>query len=193
MIISIDSGFGIVVFEGCVSPKFSAVLYVLNVGFYSCNLQSSFTTSCNICNNMQRSKKDCIRANRARSFQWKWSHVCLNNRFNTDSSCNIVQWAFFSFCSEWSFLKHMLSCSFLSWFSVLESAFEMLSRIYWRLQQLQQLAMLCNKVGSVTLQHQFSSLQHRGSLKTGAATLHIHCGHSVKFLTQVRSADPPSK
>ena len=62
--------------------------------------------------------------------------------------------------------------------------FEMLSRIYRGSQQLQQLAMPCNKVGSVTLQRRFSSLQHRASLKTGAATLHIHCSRSLKFLTQ---------
>ena len=68
--------------------------------------------------------------------------------------------------------------------SVLESAFEMLSRMYRWLQQLQQLAMLCNKVGSVTLQHWFSSFQHRTSLKTGPAALHIPCGRSVKFMTQ---------
>ena len=36
----------------------------------------------------------------------------------------------FSFFSEWSLFKHMLSCSFSSRFSVLESASEMLFQIY---------------------------------------------------------------
>ena len=37
---------------------------------------------------------------------------------------------------------------------------------------------------AVTLQHRFSSFQHRASLEAGAAALHIHCSRSIKFLTQ---------
>ena len=45
-----------------------------------------FAILATMCN---KSRKDCIRTNWVRSFQWKWSQVCLNNHFNADCSCNI--------------------------------------------------------------------------------------------------------
>ena len=51
----------------------------------------------------------------------------------------------FSFCSKWSFLRRMLSCSFSPSFSVLESAFEMLSLIYWGLQHCNSLQCFATK------------------------------------------------
>ena len=55
---------------------------------------AAVATSCNNCNNMQQSRKYFIRANRVRSFQWKWSQVCVKNRCKADGSCNILQWVF---------------------------------------------------------------------------------------------------
>ena len=79
-------------------------------------------------------------ASRAHSFQWKWSQGCVKNRFHADCSCNILQWVFMS--SELSFVS---SWSFSSWFSMLESACYVLSRIYGWLQQVQRLTIICNK------------------------------------------------
>ena len=62
------------------------------------------------------------------------------------TSCNQS----FSFCSEWSFISmRILSCSFSSWFSVLESAFEMLFRFIggsnnWNRLQCSQQGSFCN-------------------------------------------------
>ena len=75
-------------------------------------------------------------ASRAHSFQWKWSQGCVKNRFYADCSCNILQRVFFFWIE---FL------SLLSRFSMLESACYVLSRIYWWLQQVQRLAIICNK------------------------------------------------
>ena len=57
--------------------------------------------------------------------------------------CDILQELF---ClPDGVFFKNIFSCSFSSWFSVLESAFQMLSLIYRWLQELQQLAIICHE------------------------------------------------
>ena len=82
-------------------------------------------TFATLCNEVE---KDCIRTNRARSFQWKWSQVCLNNCFNADSSWNIVQWVFFLSVPNGVFLSlcwAARSChGFLCWNPLLRCCLE---------------------------------------------------------------------